>query len=127
MTFTEPDKINKTSRKKFREYLITDSIPLIKSQRPYAFIFSGQTENLDSILNYKLKEISPTTYLGIREDILNFGFSFEQFIELISNGKLSKLSIEKNMKYIIKNEKLKNDLFLSREDELDILAEFFKT
>lgn len=125
MTFTEPDKSNKTSKKKFREYLITDSIPLIKSQRPYAFIFSGQNKDLDLILNYKLKEISPTTYLGIREDVLNFGFSFERFIELITTGKLNKLSIEKNMKYIIKNEKLKNDSFLSRKDELDILAEFF--
>ncbi|MCB9062034.1 MAG: hypothetical protein H6622_10980 [Halobacteriovoraceae bacterium] len=95
------------------------------SKRPLCFFYSGCSSDLEELENYALLEKSNLFTLGIRKDLESLGFNFETFLRLAEVDKVANELIEDEVKAILCDEQANTPF--SRQDELDILSDFFNT
>ena len=117
----EPEKRNISKQILFQRY---NSSNKLISDRPLAFIYEGDFSKIKSIRNYSFHTKTKSTTLGIRNDLKVFGFSFDVFLKFLTVDKFNPDLINEEIKSILNSER--EDAPLSREAEIDILADFFE-
>jgi hypothetical protein len=96
----------------------------IHKDRPLTFIFEGNFSKDSSPANYTIVEKSESYSFGIRRDLEVLGFSTDMFLKLCQIEKFSEDLIKDEINNLIISDE--GDSPFSREDEIEILSEFFE-